>query len=88
MRAKPILPITDEIVADLARQLVDYRLNGCPSGGAARVQSAVRKAAKGLGRSYGELWAVVHAAAYRAIDDSGQADFRSTITGSVATSSS
>lgn len=88
MRAKAILPITDEIVSDLARQLVAYRLDGCPSGGAARIQAATRKAASKIGRSYGELWARVHAAAYEAIDASGQADLRSTITGSLANASS
>ena len=61
MKPKPTKPITPEIIAPLAQMLADYRLGGCPSGGAAAVQAAVKKAAGKIGRSYGELWAMVHA---------------------------
>jgi hypothetical protein len=61
-------PIDDGAVKTLATMLADYRLGGCPTGGAAAVQAAVRKAARSCGRSYGELWAEVHRLAYLIID--------------------
>ena len=71
---KTLAPIPADVVASLAADLTAYRLGGCPSGGGAKVQQGVRKAAQKLGRSYGELWALVHAAAYAVIDSTGAAD--------------
>jgi 2-iminoacetate synthase ThiH len=68
MQTRTRQPVSDETINDLARQLADYRLGGCPSGGSEAVSNAVRKAAKAHGRSYSELWSDVHRAAYEIID--------------------
>jgi len=68
MKTRARLAFSDETVAALARQFVEYRLGGCPSGGAVAIQEATRKTAKTHGRSFGELWPMVHAAAYKIID--------------------
>lgn len=78
MKTKAVQPITPEIVAPLAQQLIDYRLGGCPSGGGAKVQESVKKAAAKYKRSYSELWALVHAAAYSVIDAELRASLAST----------
>ena len=62
------LEFAPETIAALAQRLADYRLGGCPSGEAAAIMAATRKVAQKHGRSYSELWAMVHAAAYAIID--------------------
>ena len=56
-------------LAALARRLADYRLGGCPSGGASSLMREVRRVATRAGISYSELWSEVHRAAYEIIDD-------------------
>jgi hypothetical protein len=67
-KSKPRSDVPAETIERLAMMLAEYRLGGCPSGGAVAVQDATREAAKKHGRSYSELWPLVHAAAYRIID--------------------
>jgi hypothetical protein len=69
-------PVDAQVVESLARDLADYRLGGCPSGGGEEIRSRVKKIASKHGQSYGELWARVHATAYQIIDDDGRADLR------------
>lgn len=68
MQTRTRKPVSDETMEALARQLADYRLGGCPTGGGEAVSNSVRKAAKAHGRNYSELWADVHRAAYVIID--------------------
>lgn len=69
MKTKPRLPFTEETIDRLARQLADYRIGGCRDGAAQAVMAATRKTAAKHGQSYGELWALVHAATYRIVDE-------------------
>jgi GTP-binding protein EngB required for normal cell division len=56
-------------IAGFARELADWRINGCPGYGFAEdLKPRVRKAAKRLGKSYSEAWSEVHREAYRLID--------------------
>lgn len=68
MKTKARLPFPPEMLQELARQLADYRLNGCRDGAAAAVMAETKRAAAKHGRSYSELWAMVHAEAYKIID--------------------
>jgi len=68
MKTKERRSFAPETIDDLARKLAQYRLGGCPSGGGVAIQGAVRQVAKKHGRSYSELWALVHATAYEIID--------------------
>lgn len=57
MATKTIEP---EALQSLARLFADYRLGGCPSGGAAALQATVKKAARSHGMNFSELWSEVH----------------------------
>jgi predicted Rossmann-fold nucleotide-binding protein len=62
-------PFAPETVRTLAQQFADYRLKGCPTGGGEALMQAVRQVAKQHERSYGELWAIVHAEGYRIFNE-------------------
>jgi hypothetical protein len=59
-------------VERFAREYADYRLGGCPSGGAEVLIRRMKDAARRLRVSYSELWGEVNAAAYRIIDADGR----------------
>ena len=65
MKTKPRLPFSPETVEDLAQQLADYHRQGYRVGSAAAVQLVIKKAAQKHGRSFSELWAIVHEAAHK-----------------------
>lgn len=67
--------VSPAIVQGLAGMLVEYRLGGCRDGAAAAVMLATKKAASRHGVPYSELWAIVHAEAYRIIDADPRASF-------------
>ena len=50
-----------ETVSDLARRFADYHTGGYPTGGSGELMATVRKVAGKHGRSYSELWQLVHA---------------------------
>jgi hypothetical protein len=66
--AKRRLEFSPETVQELARQFAAYYLGGCPMSGGAAVQDATRRVAAVHGRSFSELWALVHAAGYEIVN--------------------
>jgi GTP-binding protein EngB required for normal cell division len=58
-----------DLIDSFAREWAEWRLGGCPGYGFQKsFKSRAEKAARKVGRSYSELWAAVHKAAYALID--------------------
>lgn len=76
MSKRQRIEIADATVEGFARELEEYRLGGCPSGGAEALRSRIRKSASKHGVTFAELWGRVHARAY-ALIDAGDGKLRS-----------
>lgn len=67
-RAKAKTDVPAEVVEGFAAEWAGFRLGGLPSGFYDDFRKRVEKAGRKHGRSFSEVWPLVHKAAYAIID--------------------